>query len=149
MQNICYFTRPGRLNRPVLLCISVLIMPYRFAVFEQNIFNLLFLVVFTVISCNFFNRNKYLQDLYSNVFFLHCLSVVLHSRLGRYIPGGAHVGLCLLIAILFRCRSQKAKSFVSYPFSDLSSHYFAVTCWRSIPGEIKARPVPCNKFKFV
>ena len=59
------------------------------------------------------------------------------------------MGLCPLIAILFRCRSQKAKSLVSCPLFDLSSHYFAVTCLRSIPGKIKARPVPCNEFRLV
>ena len=125
MQNICYLSRPGRLNWPVLLCILVLIMPYRFTVFE------------------------YLQDLYSDVLFLHCLSVALHSRSGRYRPGGAYVGLCPLIVILFRCRSQKAKSLVSCPLFNFSSHYFAVMCRRSIPGEIKACPMPCNKFKLV
>ena len=56
------------------------------------------------------------------------------------------MGLYPLIAILFRCRSQKAKSFVSCPFSDFGSHYFAVACRQSIPGKIKARPVPCNEF---
>ena len=56
------------------------------------------------------------------------------------------MGLYLLIAILFRCHSQKAKSFVSCPFSDLGSHYFAVMHRQSIPGEIQARPMPCNEF---
>ena len=59
------------------------------------------------------------------------------------------MGLCPLIAILFRCRSQKAKSLVSCPLLNLSSHYFAVMRRRSILGEIKARPMPCNEVKLV
>ena len=42
MQNICYLSQLGRLNQPVLLCILVLIMPYRFTVFEQNILTSVF-----------------------------------------------------------------------------------------------------------
>ena len=47
------------------------------------------------------------------------LCVALHSCSGQYRPEGAYVSLRLLITILFRCRSQKAKSLVSCPLLQL------------------------------
>ena len=109
MQNICYFI-PDRLSltSPFYYEFLVLIMPYTFAISEQNILKRLFQSYLQWLFITF-NRNKYLQGLYSNVSFLRGLSVALRSHSGQYRPGEAYVGLSPLIAIPFRCHLQKSK----------------------------------------